>query len=96
MTEQFVKRLITLGGIFMLLLAHAAAAQHGQGSGAPAAPPRPAPKPASAQQANLKLPPGASERRLGPMTSEERLQLRRDIDEHGREIYRERREPGRR
>ncbi len=92
--ERFVNRLVVLGGILLLVLAHAAWAQHGPRGGrfAPAGP-RPAQKQVSAQEANLRVPGNGGERRGGPMTSEERQQLRRDINEHGREIYREGKAP---
>jgi len=90
-----VNKRVVLGGIFLLVLAHAASAQHaGKGGRFAPAGPRAAPK-AAAQEANLKVPGNGDERR-GPMTSEERQQLRRDINEHGREIYRERGAPARR
>jgi hypothetical protein len=89
-----VKRLFGLGGIFLMLLAaQAALAQNGpeRGRFAPAQA-RPAPKPAPAQQISAQSPEGP---RGGRLTSEERQQLRRDVNNHGREIYRDRAGPKR-
>lgn len=81
----------------MLLASYPALAQQGQGGRrfGPAGTARPAPNPTSAQEANLQVPDRRGERRGGPMTSEERQQLRRDVNNHGREIYRDRAGPKR-
>lgn len=76
----------------MLLAAQAALAQRGQERGFAPAGARPAPKPAPAQQVSAQSPEGP---RGGRMTSEERQQLRRDVNNHGREIYRDRTAPKR-
>ena len=85
-----MKSLIATAGIFLMLLAaHSALAQerpHDRRSG-PAGPAGPAPKSIPAQQVSAQSPEGP---RGGRMTSEERQQLRRDVNNHGREIYRDR------
>lgn len=87
-----MKRLIVLFGIVAMLAAcfPAGAQQHdrrfggrGPAKGTMAPPPQ---QPAGREA-------GWDSRRAPPqerMTPEERRQLRRDIDEHGREVYRER------
>jgi hypothetical protein len=93
--ERFVKSLIAMTGIFLMLLAsRAAPAQQGADGGrpAPTGTARPAPKPIPVQQVSGQSPEGP---RGGRMTSEERQQLRRDVNNHGREIYRERAGPKR-
>jgi hypothetical protein len=93
--ERLVKTLMASAGISLMLLAsHPALAQHdreGRRAG-PAGTARP-PKPASAQEAKMQVPDRGGERRGGPMTTEERQQLRRDVNDHGREIYRDRAGP---
>ena len=89
-----MKRLIAVAGIFLVLvLSFPAAAQNASGRGRfaqgggrggaqsrQAPPQRPPAREASPQQ----------ERRDGRMTPDERQQLRRDIQDHGRDIYRDR------
>jgi len=82
--------LIALGGVALILLtALPAAAQHAQGGrgigrGAPGRPTPPQQVPAR-DTAN----------RDARMTPEQRRQLRRDVHEHGRDIYRDRSGPAR-
>lgn len=78
----------------MLLASYPALAQQGPGGRrfGPAGAARPAPKPAPTQQVSAQSPEGP---RGGRMTSEERQQLRRDVNNHGREIYRDRTAPKR-
>jgi hypothetical protein len=94
--ERIVKRLFGLGGIFLMLLAaQAALAQHGQERGrfAPSqAQPAPKPAPVPVQQISAQSSEGP---RGGRLTLEERQQLRRDVNNHGREIYRDRAGPKR-
>ncbi len=89
--EASVRFLIALGGVVLILLASLpAAAQQGQGArgmerGAPGRPTPPQQLPARD---------GASQNRDANrdarMTPEQRRQLRRDVHDHGRDIYRER------
>jgi len=71
-----------------VLAAHPAAAQHGQGNRGlgRAAPGRPTPP----QQVPARDVAGQNENREARMTPEQRRQLRRDVHDHGRDIYRER------
>ena len=90
-----MKSLIATGGIVLALLASCPAlAQQGQGGRqfGPEGTARPVPKPTPAQQVSAQSPEGP---RGGRMTSEERQQLRRDVNNHGREIYRDRSAPKR-
>jgi len=81
--------LIALGGVALIVLASLpAAAQQGQGSrglgrGAPGRPTPPQQVPAR-DTANREA------NRDARMTPEQRRQLRRDVHDHGRDIYRER------
>jgi len=83
--ERSVRFLIALGGVALILLASLpAAAQHSQGNrglgrGAPGRPTPP-------QQ----VPARDTTNRDARMTPEQRRQLRRDVHDHGRDIYRER------
>jgi len=83
--ERSVRFLIALGGVALILLASLpAAAQQGQGGrgigrGAPGRPTPP-------QQ----VPARDTTNRDARMTPEQRRQLRRDVHDHGRDIYRER------
>ena len=83
--EASVRFLIALGGVALVVLASLpAAAQQGQGNrglgrGAPGRPTPPQQVPAR-DTAN----------RDARMTPEQRRQLRRDVHDHGRDIYRER------
>ena len=85
--EHRVKRLIVFGSIVVVLLASfPAMAQEGQssrdiGRGAPGRPTPPQQVPARD---------GTWRNRDARMTPEQRRQLRRDVHEHGRNIYRER------
>ena len=82
--ERSVRLLIALGAVALMLLASLpVAAQQGQGGrgigrGAPGRPTPPQQVPA--RDAN----------RDARMTPEQRRQLRRDVHDHGRDIYRER------
>jgi hypothetical protein len=84
-----VKSLIVLGSIaLMLLTSYPAMAQQGSrgiGHAAPGRPTPPQPMPArdSAWQ-------NREANRDARMTPEQRQQLRRDVHDHGRDIYRER------
>jgi hypothetical protein len=87
-----VKKVLSILGsaALLLTLAFPAAAQHGQGGarGGHAGPARPAPPPQiPARNAGMQNP-GAQ--RDARMTPEERRQLRRDVHDHGRDIYRDR------
>ena len=96
-----VKRVLVIVGMFAALLAawSAAAQSDPQGSqgrrGERMGPPpgRPMPPP---RAAGLAGPPGRPpmERMSERMTPEDRRQLRQDIHQHGREVYRGRREEG--
>jgi len=83
--EASVRFLIALGGVALVVLASLpAAAQQGQGGrgvgrGAPG-------RPAPPQQ----VPARDTANRDARMTPEQRRQLRRDVHDHGRDIYRER------
>ena len=87
--EGSVRFLIALGGVVLILLASLpAAAQHGQGGrgvgrGAPGRPTPP-------QQVPARDVAGQNANRDARMTPEQRRQLRRDVHDHGRDIYRER------
>jgi len=83
-----VKRLIALGGIALMLLASfPAMAQQGQGGrGARGAPGRPTPP----QQVPARDTTNRDASRDARMSPEQRRQLRRDVHDHGRDIYRDR------
>ena len=91
-----MKSLIVLGSIALMLLASfPAMAQHGQGGrgvgrGAPGRPAPPQQVPA--RDATLQ---NRGANRDARMTPEQRQQLRRDVHDHGRDIYRDRSGPGR-
>jgi len=84
-----VKSLIVFGCVVTVLLASVSAlAQHGQGGrgaarGGPARPTAPQQIPAR----------DTTQTRDARMTPEQRQQLRRDVHDHGREIYRDRSAP---
>ena len=85
--ENRVKSLIVFGSIVAVLLASfPAMAQHGQGGrgAGPGAPGRPTPP----QQVPARDVTGQN--RDARMTPEQRRQLRRDVHDHGRDIYRDR------
>ena len=87
--EASVRFLIALGAVALVVLAaHPAAAQHGQGNRGlgRAAPGRPTPP----QQVPARDVAGQNANREARMTPEQRRQLRRDVHDHGRDIYRER------
>ena len=90
------KVLNTLGSAALLLaLSLPAAAQHGQGGGRVerAGPARPAaPQQIPARNAGMQ---NQGAPRDARMTPEERRQLRRDVHDHGRDIYRDRSNPSR-
>jgi hypothetical protein len=74
--------------VFVLLVALVslpAAAQHGQGGGRYAGPGRPTP-PQQASQRDMKQQ-QRDANRDARMTPEQRRQLRRDVADHGRDIY---------
>ena len=82
--EARVRFLIALGGVALILLTSLPAAAQGQGGrgigrGAPGRPTPP-------QQ----VPARDTTNRDARMTPEQRRQLRRDVHDHGRDIYRER------
>jgi len=89
---QIVRALIAAGGVVLLALAPLpAAAQQGQG-GPRFARPGPAARPVPPQQIPAR---DAGQRNAIPqrdprMTPDERRQLRRDVHDHGRDIYRDR------
>jgi Spy/CpxP family protein refolding chaperone len=89
--ENRVKSLIVFGSIVAVLLASfPAMAQHAQGGrgavrGAPGRPTPPQQIPAR----------DTTQNRDARMTPEQRQQLRRDVHDHGREIYRDRSGPAR-
>ena len=89
--EQGVRKVLNiLGGAALLLtLSLPAAAQHGHGGGraGPAARTVP-PQPVPARNTGV---PNQDFQRDARMTPEERQQLRRDVHDHGRDIYRDRR-----
>jgi hypothetical protein len=87
--ESTVKSLIVFGSIVAALLASfPAMAQHGQGgrSIGRGAPERPAPP----QQLPARDVTNRDANRDARMTPEQRRQLRRDVHDHGRDIYRDR------
>jgi len=87
--ERIVRLLIALGVVALILLvALPAEAQHGQGGRGigRAAPGRPM----SPQQVPARDVAGPNANRDARMTPEQRRQLRRDVHDHGRDIYRER------
>ena len=85
------------GATLLLALSLPAAAQHGQagarlgraGPARPAAPPQQIP----ARGTGMQIQPVQRDAR---MTPEERRQLRQDVHDHGRDIYRDRAGPNRR
>jgi len=85
--EGSVRFLIALGGVALILLTSLpAAAQQGQGGrgigrGAPGRPTPP-------QQVPARDVGGQNANRDARMTPEQRRQLRRDVHDHGRDIYR--------
>ncbi len=87
--EASVRFLIALGAVALMLLASLpAAAQQGQGGrgigrGAPGRPTPP-------QQVPARDTTNRDANRDARMTPEQRRQLRRDVHDHGRDIYRER------
>jgi len=86
-----VKFLVVFFSVALLLPSFPAAAQNRSGPGNPARPPSPQRVPvrdATTDNRNADRP--------MQMTPEQRQQLRRDIHDHGREIYRERGKGGRR
>ena len=86
---------VLLGSIALALsVSLPAAAQHGQGGrgAGPAGAGRPAQQQAPARGAGWQNPNG---HRGGRMSPDERKQLRRDVNDHGREIYRDRAGAGR-
>jgi len=89
-----MKGLIVLGGIaLMLLVAFPVPAQEGQGNrglgrGAPGRPTPP-------QQVPARDTTNRDANRDARMTPEQRRQLRRDVHDHGRDIYRDRSGPRR-
>ena len=85
--ERIVRFLIALGAVVLILLVSlpAEAQQHSQGSrgigrGAPG-------RPTPAQQAPARDVAGQHANRDARMTPEQRRQLRRDVADHGRDIY---------
>ncbi len=85
--------LISLGSIALFLLtSFSAMAQQGGGGGRPgrAGPARPMP-PQQVPAHDMRQNPQRDVR----MTPEERRQLRRDVNDHGRDIYRDRSKPNR-
>lgn len=84
-----MKSLIVLGGIAVMLLASfPSMAQQGQGSrgvgrGAPG-------RPSPPQQVPARDTTNRDANRDARMTPEQRRQLRRDVHDHGRDIYRDR------
>ena len=87
--EASVRFLIALGGVALILLVSLPAdAQHGQGGRGigRAAPGRPTPP----QQVPARDSASRDANREARMTPEQRRQLRRDVHDHGRDIYRER------
>jgi len=92
-----VKSLVVLGGIVLILLASLpATAQHdpggrrfGQGGPGRPAPPQQVPARDTSWQQNR------DSNREARMTPEQRRQLRRDVHDHGRDIYRDRSGPKR-
>jgi hypothetical protein len=97
-----VKRFITISGVLLILVSLPGMAQHRQEGGkrhGNAGPERPMPQ----RQALPGQPPAREAAyqhrempRDGRMSPTEREQLRRDVHEHGREIYHERAGPGKR
>ena len=83
--------LIALGAVALILLASLPAAAQGQGGrgigrGAPGRPTPP-------QQVPARDTTNRDANRDALMTPEQRLQLRRDVHDHGRDIYRDRSGP---
>ena len=93
-----MKRWMALMSTFLILVASLpATAQQGQGGRRVGPPgpgrPMPAQQQAPARETNRQNHEAARDAR---MTPEARRQLRRDVHDHGREIYRDRPGPGRR
>ena len=92
--ERIVRFLIALGAVVLILLvALPAEAQHDQGGrgigrGAPGRPTPP-------QQVPARDTTNRDANRDARMTPEQRRQLRRDVHDHGRDIYRDRSGPAR-
>ncbi len=89
--ERIVRVLIALGGVVLILLAALpAAAQQAQSQGGRGmgrgAPGRPTPP----QQVPARDTTNRDANRDARMTPEQRRQLRRDVHDHGRDIYRDR------
>jgi len=87
--EQSVKSVAASAGIFLIFLVSLPAmAQKEQGARRSGGGPRPMP----AQVAPAHEPGGQNlgPRRGGRMTPEERQKLRRDVQDHGRDVYRDR------
>ena len=81
-----------IGIAVALMVAWPAAAQHPPGPGGRRMQPPPAQRQFQPPPQRQFQPPGresGSDDRRGRMTPEERQQLRRDINQHGREVYRE-------
>ena len=87
--ERIMRFLIAMGAVVLILLVSLPAeAQHGQGGRgiARGAPGRSTPP----QQVPARDVAGQNANRDARMTPEQRRQLRRDVHDHGRDIYRER------
>src|SRR5207247_1313498 len=87
--ERIMRFLIAMGAVVLILLVSLPAeAQHGQGGRgiARGAPGRPTPP----QQVPARDTTNRDANRDARMTPEQRRQLRRDVHDHGRDIYRER------
>jgi hypothetical protein len=87
--ECVVKLFIALAGVILILAASfPAMAQGARGShrAGPGGPGRPVPQQVPVRSAGLQNPDG----RGGRLTPQERQQLKRDVNDHGRDIYRDR------
>lgn len=92
MTGKIARGLVATSGVLLLALAPlSAAAQHAQGRAAgPARPTPPQQVPARDMRWQQR-----DANRDARMTPEQRRQLRRDVADHGRDIYRDRPRPDR-
>lgn len=92
--RRIARAFIALGGALLIALASfPATAQHAQGGGRQAGPGRPTP-PQQIPARDMRWQ-QRDANRDARMTPEQRRQLRRDVADHGRDIYRDRPRPDR-
>ena len=94
-----MKRLVIMAGIAALLAgawpSHAQPQDPGGGRRSMDQPMRPMPPPQREPMRDSRGERDAQDPRRGQLSPEERRQLRRDIGDHGRDVYRGRRQPQR-